>query len=71
MILLQLHLLMFCVNYRVNVGALIAYHLSLSDDLDDLYLAELEDDLKLKRNSKESTGTVSEVTMQSQSKIPL
>ena len=31
-------------NSRINVIALLAYHLSLSDDLDDLYVAELEDE---------------------------
>ena len=29
---------------RINVIALLGYHLSLSDDLDDLYIAELEDE---------------------------
>ena len=28
---------------RINVFALIGFHLTLSDDLDDLYVAELEE----------------------------
>lgn len=35
---------MFFFPVRVNVLALIVFHITLSDDLDDLYVAELEEE---------------------------
>ena len=56
----------YCTHIRINTIALIVYHMTLSDELDDLHLAQLEDD-----PPKESRGTASETVVQSETKIPL
>lgn len=56
-----------CLCCRINVGALIVYHMTLSDDLDDLYLAELEDDVA--RTTRKAS--LPETKPQTQSKDPL
>jgi hypothetical protein len=38
---------------RINVFALLGFHLTLSDDLDDLYLAELEEEDEAKNTHDE------------------
>jgi len=40
----------FELSCRINVFALIIFHITLSDDLDDLYIAELEEE-EAKRKS--------------------